>query len=298
MSPLFHRAARRRSRPSRPPSRRAEAAERAARAAESLERIEQGRIPLAASERLARFDRRGAGEPHGSVQQRPRGRANGARSRGSASTPITQVMGSSIYHVGWQPTYYNVPDRGARALGRLQREPPPGARAPARGGADGRRRRRRRRADRAGRSRLGGRRGRVHRARHRRAAARGDARPGRQPCSPTSAARSSRSCAKPASARSGSPPTRASTTSPGDAGQTHDGCSGGGLRRSSWANQELVDFSQGVYEAREKAMARQPRRRTSSAPTASSASSSASTAAPTRQARHVSSREDLRSPST
>jgi uncharacterized protein YbjQ (UPF0145 family) len=23
--------------------------------------------------------------------------------------PITQVMGSSIYHVGWQPTYYNVP---------------------------------------------------------------------------------------------------------------------------------------------------------------------------------------------
>src|SRR6202012_4538797 len=23
--------------------------------------------------------------------------------------PITQVMGSSVYHVGWQPTYYNVP---------------------------------------------------------------------------------------------------------------------------------------------------------------------------------------------
>jgi uncharacterized protein YbjQ (UPF0145 family) len=23
--------------------------------------------------------------------------------------PITQVMGSSIYHIGWQPTYYNVP---------------------------------------------------------------------------------------------------------------------------------------------------------------------------------------------
>ncbi len=25
------------------------------------------------------------------------------------SGPITQVMGSSIYKVGWQPTYYNVP---------------------------------------------------------------------------------------------------------------------------------------------------------------------------------------------
>ncbi len=110
MSPLF----RRRSEEEKAAAKaaeeaRREAAERAAvRDAESRTLIEQGRIPLVAAERL---------------EQLAGARAEGAAALFSSDlavsewsalarlgiAPVTQVMGSSIYHVGWQPTYYNVP---------------------------------------------------------------------------------------------------------------------------------------------------------------------------------------------
>jgi uncharacterized protein YbjQ (UPF0145 family) len=115
MSPLFHKKSKEEKAADQAAAEaRREAAERSEqRAARSLELIEQGHIPVAAAERLARF----AGTETGAVE----GAATGAVfssdlavSEWSALarlgvTPITQVMGSSIYHVGWQPTYYNVP---------------------------------------------------------------------------------------------------------------------------------------------------------------------------------------------
>jgi uncharacterized protein YbjQ (UPF0145 family) len=111
MSPLFHR---RSEEEKQAALAQREAAERdAERDAASLEAIEQGRIPLAASERLARYAQAGAGTV---------GALGGASvfssdlevSEWSALArigvrPITQVMGSAIYNVGWQPVYYNVP---------------------------------------------------------------------------------------------------------------------------------------------------------------------------------------------
>jgi uncharacterized protein YbjQ (UPF0145 family) len=77
-----------------------------ARAGESRRRIEAGGLPLAAEERLRQL-----ASAHGkqalfssdlSVQEF-------TLLAGYGVTPLTQVMGSSIYNVGWQPIYYNVP---------------------------------------------------------------------------------------------------------------------------------------------------------------------------------------------
>ena len=114
MSPLFRR---RSEEEKQHAEEQRELADRGAeRAAASLALIEEGQIPLVASERLAQFAAGGPG-------------ATGAATVFSSDlevsewsalarigvTPITQVMGSSIYHVGWQPTYYNVPTE-VRAL--------------------------------------------------------------------------------------------------------------------------------------------------------------------------------------
>jgi uncharacterized protein YbjQ (UPF0145 family) len=108
MSPLFHRrSVEEKAADQAAAQERREAAQRSdERAAQSLELIEQGHIPVAAAERLAQFTEAGAGSAVFSSDL--------AVSEWSALarlgvTPITQVMGSSIYHVGWQPTYYNVP---------------------------------------------------------------------------------------------------------------------------------------------------------------------------------------------
>jgi uncharacterized protein YbjQ (UPF0145 family) len=122
MSPLFHRRSEEEKAAEEAAAEaRREAARRSdERAARSLELIEQGHIPVAAAERLARF----AGAETGAQESEGASAAAGqtttvfssdlAVSEWSALArlgvePITQVMGSSIYHVGWQPTYYNVP---------------------------------------------------------------------------------------------------------------------------------------------------------------------------------------------
>ncbi len=110
MSPLFHRRSEEEKAAAKAAEQaRRDAAERAAvRDAESRTLIEQGHIPLVAAERL---------------EQLSAARADGAAALFSSDlavsewsalarlgiAPVTQVMGSSIYHVGWQPTYYNVP---------------------------------------------------------------------------------------------------------------------------------------------------------------------------------------------
>ncbi len=161
-------------------------------------------------------------------------------------------MGSSIYHVGWQPTYYNVPTEvrvlsdaynecRRLALGRLLEE-----------AQYVRRRRRARRAHRAGRARLGARRDRVHRRRHRRAASAGDARPATAATvlSDLSGQEFVQLCE--AGMRPVGIAAHTSIHYVPASGQTQMAQSQGW--GSSWVNQELVDFSQGVYEAREKAM--------------------------------------------
>jgi uncharacterized protein YbjQ (UPF0145 family) len=86
---------------------RAETAARSdERTAASLVQIEQGHIPVAAMERLAQFAQAGAAPAAFSSDLDVSEWSALAR---LGITPITQVMGSSIYHVGWQPTYYNVP---------------------------------------------------------------------------------------------------------------------------------------------------------------------------------------------
>jgi uncharacterized protein YbjQ (UPF0145 family) len=125
MTPWFHRkseedqASQRASR---------EAAEE--RAQESRRRVEAGGLPLAAEERLRQLasSEAGAGlfSSDLSVQEF-------SLLAGFGVAPLTQVMGSSIYNVGWQPVYYNVPTEvtvlsGAYnecrrlALGRLTQE--------------------------------------------------------------------------------------------------------------------------------------------------------------------------------
>jgi uncharacterized protein YbjQ (UPF0145 family) len=97
VSPLFRRGQKRDP---------AETARQVARDQESLERLAAGHIPLAAAERLAALAADG-------------GAAGAFASDLSVSEfalldslgikPLTLVMGSSIYQVGWQATYYNVP---------------------------------------------------------------------------------------------------------------------------------------------------------------------------------------------
>jgi uncharacterized protein YbjQ (UPF0145 family) len=108
VSPLFHRKSEEEKAAEQAATQaRREATQRSdERAAQSLQLIEQGHIPVAAAERLAQFTESGAGATVFSSDL--------AVSEWSALArlgvePITQVMGSSIYHVGWQPTYYNVP---------------------------------------------------------------------------------------------------------------------------------------------------------------------------------------------
>ncbi|MGO8904421.1 MAG: heavy metal-binding domain-containing protein [Solirubrobacteraceae bacterium] len=108
MSPLFHRRSEEEKAAAQAAAQaRREDAERSdERTAASLVQIEQGHIPVAAAERLAQFAQAGAGPTAFSSDL--------AVSEWSAlarlgATPITQVMGSSIYHVGWQQTYFNVP---------------------------------------------------------------------------------------------------------------------------------------------------------------------------------------------
>jgi uncharacterized protein YbjQ (UPF0145 family) len=86
-----------------------DAARAAEQAAISLERIEQGHIPLHAAERLEGFAAPGATTPASTVFGSDLEVSEWAAIARLGVRPITQVMGSSIYHVGWQPTYYNVP---------------------------------------------------------------------------------------------------------------------------------------------------------------------------------------------
>ncbi|MGI8428727.1 MAG: heavy metal-binding domain-containing protein [Solirubrobacteraceae bacterium] len=94
MSPLF-----RRSRAEADPE-----AER--RAEESISRLQAGGLPLAAEERLRQLasaeGKPGLFSSDLSVQEF-------ALLAGLGVQPLTQVMGSSIYQVGWQPIYFNVP---------------------------------------------------------------------------------------------------------------------------------------------------------------------------------------------
>jgi uncharacterized protein YbjQ (UPF0145 family) len=108
MSPLFHRHS---DDEKAAAQARHEAVERAAeRAAASLALIEQGHIPLVASERLERFTHAGGDPTAGStVFSSDLEVSEWSALARLGIAPITQVMGSSIYHVGWQPTYYNVP---------------------------------------------------------------------------------------------------------------------------------------------------------------------------------------------
>jgi len=107
MSPLFHRKSEEEKEAERAErAEREQAAQRASEmAAASLKRIEEGRIPLGAAERLGQYapedgQRRFSSDL--SINE-------WSSLAGLGVIPITQVMGSSIYHVGWQPTYYNVP---------------------------------------------------------------------------------------------------------------------------------------------------------------------------------------------
>lgn len=112
MSPLFHRRSEEEKLQARAAAQeRQEGAERSAElAAASLERIEQGRIPVTAVERLAKFADAGADTPAAaSVFSSDLEVSEWSALARLGIAPVTQVMGSSIYHVGWQPTYYNVP---------------------------------------------------------------------------------------------------------------------------------------------------------------------------------------------
>jgi uncharacterized protein YbjQ (UPF0145 family) len=108
MSPLFHRRSEEEKATRRAAAQvRREDDERSAeRAAASLTQIEDGHIPLAAKERLAQFALAGTGPAAFSSDLAVNEWSALAR---LGVTPITQVMGSSIYRVGWQPTYYNAP---------------------------------------------------------------------------------------------------------------------------------------------------------------------------------------------
>jgi uncharacterized protein YbjQ (UPF0145 family) len=112
LSPLFHRRSpEEKAADAEAAEARAQAAERSAeRAAESLARIEQGHIPLAAAERMSGYAPAGApadGTPAAFSSDLGVSEWSALARLGIA--PVTQVMGSSIYNIGWQPTYFNVP---------------------------------------------------------------------------------------------------------------------------------------------------------------------------------------------
>jgi uncharacterized protein YbjQ (UPF0145 family) len=97
MSPRFGRR--------RPPGDPAEQAVQEQRDRESVERLEQGRIPLAAAERLAAL---ASGGPAGAYTT-DLSVAEFSLLQRLGIEPVTVVMGSSIFHVGWQNVYYNTP---------------------------------------------------------------------------------------------------------------------------------------------------------------------------------------------
>jgi uncharacterized protein YbjQ (UPF0145 family) len=110
MSPLFHkRSAEEKAEDEVAARERAEASELSEqRAAQSLERIEQGHIPLAAAERMGGYAQTAeTDEPHLFSSDLEVSEWSALARLGIR--PVTQVMGSSIYKVGWQPTFYNVP---------------------------------------------------------------------------------------------------------------------------------------------------------------------------------------------
>jgi uncharacterized protein YbjQ (UPF0145 family) len=111
VSPLFHRKSEE-EKAAEDAAKQAqrESSERSAeRAAASLVQIEQGHIPIAASERLAQFAGSGEANAAPTVFSSDLEVSEWSALARLGVTPLTQVMGSSIYHVGWQPTYYNVP---------------------------------------------------------------------------------------------------------------------------------------------------------------------------------------------
>ncbi len=86
---------------------RGEAAERSEQAAlESRRRIEAGGLPLAAEERLRQL---AAGKSGPGLFSSDLSVQEYSLLAGLGIRPLTQVMGSSIYNVGWQPVYFNVP---------------------------------------------------------------------------------------------------------------------------------------------------------------------------------------------
>jgi uncharacterized protein YbjQ (UPF0145 family) len=86
---------------------RAEAAAEAEQEAqESRRRIEAGGLPVAAEKRLREL---AASEGKPGVFTSDLSVQEFSLLAGLGVRPLTQVMGSSVYHVGWQPVYYNVP---------------------------------------------------------------------------------------------------------------------------------------------------------------------------------------------
>ena len=83
----------------------AEQARQAAREQESIARLEQGRIPLNAAERLAAL---ASGEGAGAYTSDLSVSEYSLLHR-LGIVPVTVVMGSSIFHVGYQNVYYNTP---------------------------------------------------------------------------------------------------------------------------------------------------------------------------------------------
>jgi uncharacterized protein YbjQ (UPF0145 family) len=135
MSPLFHRRSEEEKAAERAAAeeRRAAGARAAERTAASLALIEAGRIPLAASERLGAFAAGTAGGGGGEAFSSDLAVSEWSALARLGVRPVTQVMGSSVFHVGWQPTYYNVPTEVSvlsdaynecrrLALGRLREE--------------------------------------------------------------------------------------------------------------------------------------------------------------------------------
>ena len=104
MTPWFRRKSDEQQASERMASQAAEEAER--RAEESRRRVQAGGLPLAAEERLRQL---------ASIEGKPELFSSDLSVQeftllaGFGVQPLTQVMGSSIYNVAWQPVYYNVP---------------------------------------------------------------------------------------------------------------------------------------------------------------------------------------------
>ncbi len=165
--------------------------------------------------------------------------------------PLGLVVGSSIYHIGFQQSSWKVSEEMTRALGgdvrraRAGHDPHGGGGRPARRGRD-------RRRPPGGRPlRVGPGHGGVPRHRHRDPPPRGRAAPRAQRAAvhaATSPARTSGPCCAPAIARSAWSWAPASTTSP-----TAACCS---RFKQMGTNVELPNFTQALYDARELAMER------------------------------------------